>query len=339
MDSNHRNVRKKRVRSASVSLRVTSAFQLQSTGITPEGSKLGEKKNRKKKKKRKRRTGNEDQHMARNLGEITYLRWNKLMSLRWIPFASCWVCFYFSALICVPSLCYPAPQTRQQDSAEVSSCLPSRSLQEKRAAIFKALSTWKMEFPRKGNLFLSGMEKHTLGLKPNKQHNKSEIATWTTKDQLVRDRSLHQHFPNCCWRGKKNGKFLRTAYSPARQQSSAWGGREDDNWHPTWSSRSEGELTHFSTKMGCSTQNLSLKKAKGTLCSLTAVGRLGHPLPFTWISMKEPLTRTSARKPDKHTHTFVSRKICGWSKAEFKAKGKKRTSYCTAVGMAKGNLQ
>lgn len=60
--------------------------------------------------------------------------------------------------------------------------------------------------------------------------------------------------------------------------------------------------------MGCSTQNLSLKKAKGMLCSLTDVGRLGHPLPFTWISVKEPLTRTSARKPDKHKHTFVSRK-------------------------------
>lgn len=224
MDSNHRNVRKKRVRSASVSLRVTSAFQLQSTGITPEGSKLGEKKNRKKKKKRKRRTGNEDQHMARNLGEITYLRWNKLMSLRWIPFASCWVCFYFSALICVPSLCYPAPQTRQQDSAEVSSCLPSRSLQEKRAAIFKALSTWKMEFPRKGNLFLSGMEKHTLGLKPNKQHNKFEIATWTTKDQLVRDRSLHQHFPNCCWRGKKKWKVSKNCLfsSQTAEQCLGW---------------------------------------------------------------------------------------------------------------------
>lgn len=55
-----------------------------------------------------------------------------------------------------------------------------------------------MEFLRKGNLFLSSMEKHTLGLKPNKQRNKFEIATWAAKDQLVRDRSLHQHFPKCC---------------------------------------------------------------------------------------------------------------------------------------------
>lgn len=52
MDSNHRNVKK--VRSASVSLRVTSAFQLQSTGITPEGSKLGEKKIERKKQKKEK---------------------------------------------------------------------------------------------------------------------------------------------------------------------------------------------------------------------------------------------------------------------------------------------
>lgn len=60
-----------------------------------------------------------------------------------------------------------------------------------------------MEFPRKGNLFLSGMEKYRWQLKPNKQHNKFEIATWAAKDQLVMDRSLHQHFQSVADREKK----------------------------------------------------------------------------------------------------------------------------------------
>lgn len=87
--------------------------------------------------------------------------------------------------------------------------------------------------------------------------------------------------------------------------------------------------------MGCSTQNLSLKKAKGTLCSLTDMGRLGHPLPFTCISVKEPLTCTSARKPDKHKHTFVSRKT--WLvQSRVQGKGEKKDFLLYSCWYGKG---
>lgn len=79
------------------------------------------------------------------------------MSLRWIPFAHCWICFYFYTLMCVFGPCYPAQQiTRQQDSTAVLPAPSPLTLPAGGVASFKAFNTQKSIFLQKKNPFLSG---------------------------------------------------------------------------------------------------------------------------------------------------------------------------------------